>query len=85
MQDRFIVQDVPYVLVPWYELGAKVGIHSSAIKSIIDLASIVNATNYMETGRNLRRLGLGAASKSQVLETFSATRRSSDDQLRRIA
>jgi opine dehydrogenase len=85
MRDRFIVQDVPYVLVPWYELGVKVGIHSSAIKSIIDLASIVNETNYMETGRNLRRLGLSAASKAQVLETFSATHPSWDDEPRLIA
>jgi opine dehydrogenase len=85
MRDRFIVQDVPYVLVPWYELGVKVGIHSSAIKALIDLASIVNGTNYMETGRNLRTLGLSAASKSQVLATFSATRPSWDGGLRHIA
>jgi opine dehydrogenase len=85
MRDRFIVQDVPYVLVPWYELGVKVGIHSAAIKSLIDLASIVNGTNYLETGRNLRKLGLNAASKSEVLETFSATHASWDDELRQIA
>jgi len=85
MRDRFIVQDIPYVLVPWYELGVAVGIHSTAIKSLIDLASIVNDTNYMETGRNLRTLGLGAASKSQVLATFHATDPSRDDGLRDIA
>jgi opine dehydrogenase len=85
MRDRFIVQDIPYVLVPWYELGVKVGIHSVAIKSLIDLASIVNDTNYLETGRNLRKLGLNGASKSEVLETFSATHSSWDDELRRIA
>ncbi|MGJ5205895.1 NAD/NADP octopine/nopaline dehydrogenase family protein [Bradyrhizobium sp. HKCCYLR20261] len=72
MRDRFIVQDVPYVLVPWFELGAKVGLHCTAIKSIIDLASIVNDTDYLATGRNLRRLGLDTASKGQVIETFSA-------------
>jgi opine dehydrogenase len=85
MRDRFIVQDVPYVLVPWYELGTKVGIQAGAIKSIIDLASIVNETNYLETGRNLRRLGLDAASKGQVIETFSATRAPWGDERRRIA
>ncbi|WP_315801431.1 NAD/NADP-dependent octopine/nopaline dehydrogenase family protein [Bradyrhizobium sp. SZCCHNS3002] len=85
MRDRFIVQDVPYVLVPWFELGVKVGLHSTAIKSIIDLASIVNETDYLETGRNLRRLGLDAASKGQVIETFSAPLAPWDDELRRIA
>jgi opine dehydrogenase len=85
MRERFIVQDIPYVLVPWHELGVKVGIHSTAIKSLIDLASIVNSTNYMETGRNLRTLGLSAASKSQVLASFSATHSSWGDGLRSIA
>jgi opine dehydrogenase len=82
MQDRFIVQDVPFVLVPWYELGAKAGIHSSAIKSIIDLASIVNGTNYLETGRNLRKLGLEAASKDEILGMVNANHLSRDDELR---
>lgn len=85
LRDRFVVQDVPYVLVPWFELGVKVGLYSPAIKSIIDLASIVNETDYLATGRNLRRLGLDAASKSQVIEIFSAPLVPWSDELRRIA
>jgi opine dehydrogenase len=67
MKERFISQDIPFVLVPWYELGLKVGIRASTIRSQIDLASIVNGTNYLDSGRNLRRLGLGAASPSEIL------------------
>lgn len=73
MNDRFIVQDVPFVLVPWYELGLKVGVQSPTIKSIIDLASIVNGRNFMTTGRNLKKLGLDIPSRGEILKTVNAS------------
>jgi opine dehydrogenase len=79
MKDRFITQDVPFVLVPWFELGLKVGVYSSALRSLIDMASIVNGTDYLETGRNLRTLGLESASRNQILGVVNATAPSDAD------
>jgi opine dehydrogenase len=67
LRSRFVDQDVPYVLVPWLELGHKVGLHCPTIEAIIRLASIVRDTDYREVGRNLRSLGMHAAAKDEIL------------------
>jgi len=36
---RYISEDVPFALVPWYELGQAVGFEAETMKSIIDIAS----------------------------------------------
>ncbi|MBB5446942.1 MULTISPECIES: NAD/NADP-dependent octopine/nopaline dehydrogenase family protein [unclassified Paraburkholderia] len=67
MQHRYICEDIPYILVPWYELGARVGIESRAIKAVIEIASSINGVNYFQTGRNLKRLGVDHMSKAELL------------------
>jgi opine dehydrogenase len=82
MTDRFIVQDIPFVLVPWYQLGLKVEIRASTIRSLIDLASVINGTNYLENGRNLDRLGLSRASPSEILAIANAISPAATDEPR---
>ncbi len=67
LRSRFIDQDVPYVLVPWFELGRKVGVHCPTIEAIIRLASIVRDTDYREVGRNLHSLGMHTPTKDEIL------------------
>ncbi|MER9025593.1 NAD/NADP octopine/nopaline dehydrogenase family protein [Mesorhizobium sp. M0815] len=66
MQDRYVVEDIPYILVPWYELGAKVGVDARTIKAFVDIASAMNGNNYFESGRNLRRLGMAHMSRREL-------------------
>ncbi|RWG75902.1 MAG: NAD/NADP octopine/nopaline dehydrogenase, partial [Mesorhizobium sp.] len=68
MQDRFVAEDVPYILVPWYELGAKVGIEARTMKAVVEISSVINAVNYFDSGRNLRRLGMDRMSKTELLQ-----------------
>lgn len=68
MQDRFVTEDVPYILVPWYELGAKVGIEARTMKAVVEISSVINGINYFESGRNLRRLGMDQMSRTELLQ-----------------
>ncbi|MEO3715636.1 NAD/NADP-dependent octopine/nopaline dehydrogenase family protein [Roseateles flavus] len=74
LEHRFISQDVPYVLVPWYELGRKAGIECRTIRSVIHLASLAKGTDYLRTGRTLRKLGLHLLEKEDILELVGAPR-----------
>lgn len=69
---RYLAQDVPYVLVPWYELGQAAGIKAPAIRSAIQIASFVHGVNYLETGRTLRQLGLHRYDKHGIQAALGA-------------
>lgn len=75
LRHRFIAQDVPYVLVPWYELGRKAGIEARTIQSLIQLASLVHNENYLETGRTLRKLGLQQEDREGILAAAGDSQR----------
>lgn len=55
---RYITQDIPYLLVPWYCLGALVDYHSDALQAVILLASQLMQQDYLKQGRNLAGMGL---------------------------
>lgn len=67
-QHRYITEDVPYLLVPCYELGKKAGLELAVVKSIITLAGAYNNANYFQTGRNLKKMGLDSMSIQQIKE-----------------
>jgi hypothetical protein len=58
IKSRYISEDVPFILVPWYQLGARMGYEASAMKSIIDISSIMHGTDYMATGRTIEKMML---------------------------
>lgn len=53
VSNRYLSQDVPYVMVPWYSLGLHLGRESPMMRSIIDLSSVLNDTCYHRDGRRL--------------------------------
>lgn len=66
-QHRYISEDVPFALVPWYELGRVVDFDAKTMRSIIDLAATINNVDYLATGRNLRQLGLSGMDRRSIL------------------
>jgi opine dehydrogenase len=64
---RFVSEDVPYVLVPWYELGMNVGIEARAMRSLVEIASAINGVDYFSLGRNLKSLGLERTTREDIL------------------
>jgi opine dehydrogenase len=65
---RYLTEDVPDLLVPIYQLGQLAGVDCPAMKSLICLASIMNDTDYMYTGRTLVRMGFEGLTPEQILE-----------------
>lgn len=53
IKHRYLTEDVPYLLVPVFELGKKLGIRMPVTGSIICLASAVADEEYLVTGRRL--------------------------------
>jgi len=73
MQHRYLTEDLPYVLVPWYELGVKAGKESPFIRSLILWSSMINNTDYMKIGRNLKALGFADWSLDEIVDIVTAT------------
>ena len=55
---RFVIEDVPYGLVPIASLGDAVGKEAPTIKAIIGLFSVINQTDYWREGNTVEKLGL---------------------------
>lgn len=65
-KSRYITEDVPYLLVPCYELAKVAGIEVKIAESIIYLASAYNQEDYFKTGRTLEKMGLKGLSISEI-------------------
>ncbi|KAI0394873.1 putative NAD/NADP octopine/nopaline dehydrogenase [Xylariaceae sp. FL0594] len=72
---RYITEDLPYVLVPWYELGVKAGKEKELpfIRSLILWCGAVNGTDYRATGRNIRALGFADCTREEIVHLVCAT------------
>ncbi len=55
---RYVSEDVPYSLVPWYSLGERLGYQATSMKNIIEITSTMNKTKYYEKGRIITDLQL---------------------------
>jgi opine dehydrogenase len=67
LRERYIAEDVPYLLVPLAALGNLVGVATPITEAIITLASALNETDYQSHGRNLEQMGLAGMSAEQIV------------------
>lgn len=73
MMGRNVGEDVPDILVPWHGLAEKLAMDASPIEAVVVMAQMACGKDFMETGRNLRRLHLGNLSRLELIERFRAT------------
>lgn len=66
LKHRFITEDVPFGLVPISLLARKLGVHTPIIDATIALSSVLNDTDYLQTGRSLKCLGLDGLTDEQI-------------------
>lgn len=66
MKARYIVEDIPYGLVPVGLLARQLGIATPIIDAVIEIASIINQTNYWEKGRSLEELGIAGLDRGEL-------------------
>jgi opine dehydrogenase len=63
LKDRFVTEDVPYGMVLLSTLGDLLGVPTLTHDAVIQLASVINRTNYWKTGRGMEQLGLSQFDK----------------------
>jgi len=63
LKDRFVTEDVPYGMVFLSTLGDLLGVPTLTHDAVIQLASVINRTDYWKTGRGMKQLGLSQFDK----------------------
>ncbi len=63
---RYISEDVPYLLVPCYELACLAEIKVPIITSCIHISGAYNQENYFDSGRTLAKMGLAGLTLEQI-------------------
>lgn len=67
LKERYISQDIPYVIVPWYSLGAALGYEARIMKNLIDMSSALNRYDYLAKGRNLLHMNCHDLEKVELI------------------
>lgn len=65
-KSRYITEDVPYLLVPCYELASLANLKVPIVESCIHIASAYNDDNYFQSGRTLKKMGLSNKSIKDI-------------------
>lgn len=63
LKDRYVTEDVPYGMVLLSTLGDLLGVPTPTHDAVIQLASIINRTDYWKIGRGIKQLGLSNLDK----------------------
>lgn len=66
LQHRYITENVACTLVSWLCLGKLANVETLVLENLINLASLLNNTNYLRTGANLVHLNLHDKSIEEV-------------------
>lgn len=70
MKDRYISEDVPYVLVPIALLARQFNVPTPIMNGVINIASVINQTDYWQEGRSLGELGITGLSRGELLKVL---------------
>ncbi len=65
---RYVLEDVPYGMVPIASVGDLVNRQAPVIKSIIHILSTINQTDYWTEGNNTQRLGLSGLDAKGIIK-----------------
>ncbi len=66
LKNRYLTEDVPYGLVPLASLADLLGVPTPNVKRIIDLASLINQTDYWGEGLTVEKLGFKGLTAKQI-------------------
>lgn len=69
LRDRYVTEDIPYGMVLLSTLGDLLEIPTPTHDAVIQLASVINRSDYWKTGRGVKELGLSKLDK-QSLKKF---------------
>ena len=63
LKDRYVTEDVPYGMVLLSTFGDLLGVPTPTHDAVIQIASVINRTDYWKTGRGMKQLGLSKFDK----------------------
>jgi opine dehydrogenase len=66
LDHRYFLEDIPYGVVPYSELGRLAGVPTPIIDSIIHLASVARRRDFRAQGLTLERMGLGGVPREKL-------------------
>jgi len=69
LKDRYVSEDVPFGMVLTSTLGDLIGVATPTHDAVIQLASVINRTDYWKIGRGVKELGLSKLNRKS-LKTF---------------
>lgn len=70
VKSRYIIEDVPYGLVPIAKLARKFNVATPFIDAVIEFASVINQTDYIAQGMSLEELGVADLGKEELLKVL---------------
>lgn len=68
LKHRFLLEDIPYGMVPVETLGEILGVKTSTISSIITLSCGLTGIDLRQNARDLRKLGLADMSVERIVD-----------------
>lgn len=68
LRHRYLLEDVPFSLVPLASLGTQFGVETRATEAMVRLACWVHGTDYFDRGRNVEDMGLKGLRVDEVKE-----------------
>ncbi|MDD4320784.1 MAG: NAD/NADP octopine/nopaline dehydrogenase family protein [Acidaminococcaceae bacterium] len=71
MTFRYLSEDVPFLLLPLSEMAMLVNIPVPTVDSVIQLAQVINNTDYRKNGRGMEALGLKGFSYKEIKKIVS--------------
>jgi len=75
LKDRYVTEDVPYGMVLLSTLGDLLRVRTPTHDAVIQLASIINRTDYWKTGRGVKQLGFSKLDKKGLKKFLLEGRR----------
>lgn len=66
LKTRYLTEDIPFGLVPLASLGDLLGVSTTHVKTIIDLALLVNQTDYWKESLTIEKLDLKGFTAEQI-------------------
>ena len=69
--NRYITEDVPYLLVPCVEFAKLLGVKTPIAISVLHLTNAFNEADYFNSGRTLEKMGLSSMTLPEILKKIS--------------
>lgn len=71
VRGRYMMENIGDALAPIGELGSRAGVRTPLLDALVTLGSTVCGVDFRTQGRNLARLGLGEASREEIVRLIS--------------